>query len=310
MIKILVTGGSGMLGSAMIRSLRSAHTCILSPSRNQLNLLDYENTRQYIERNNPDIVVHCAARVGGILGNIHNSVNFLSENILIDFNLMSVCLKFRIKQLLYFGSSCMYPVTAIQPFKPEILLSGKPETTNESYALAKLSGWKMTQAVSFTHNLDWKTWILSNLYGPGDHFDPARSHLIAAIISKVSSAVREKQSRIDIWGSGTPKREFTYVEDVSEYLAFSLSSFHKLPQTMNLGSGQEFSVMEYYEIVAKLYGFAGSLVLDPTKPDGAMRKLMDSKVAQTWGWKSRTDLELGLSRTIEWYEESSRGERL
>jgi GDP-L-fucose synthase len=306
-MKILLTGSSGLLGKAVFSKLQHSPHTISTPLRAELDLSDYEQTRKFLSRNIPDFVIHCAAKVGGILGNIGDPVGFLSENIKNDFNLMSVCADLKVAKFLYFGSSCMYPVNPDSMLEKHHLLAGLLEKTNEPYALAKLSGWKMTELISQNLGLSWKTWILSNLYGPGDHFDQNRSHLLAAIIKKVSEAKELNHPAVEMWGSGKSRREFTFVGDVADFLASRVDTFEGLPQTLNLGSGKDESIETYYKTIFEIYGYTGELVQNLSKPEGVFSKLMNSSEANLYNWLPKTDIRVGLQETISWYENELRG---
>jgi GDP-L-fucose synthase len=201
----------------------------------------------------------------------------------------------------------MYPININTLLEKQQLLSGPLEKTNEPYALAKISGWKMTELVSNNHGLPWKTWILSNLFGPGDHFEVNRSHLLAAIIKKVSEANRFQLSSVEMWGSGQSRREFTFVEDVAKFIATIVDNFEDLPQTLNLGFGKDETIENYYRTVFKIYDYQGSLIKDLTKPEGVFSKLMDSSEATNYGWAPSTDIETGLQKTISWFENRLEG---
>ena len=300
-MRVLVTGGNGMLGSALKRIGRDAGFTILSPSRKELDLENEVATIRYIEENPVDAVVHAAAKVGGIAANIAHPVEFLTKNIGIDRNILNASLQLGINKLIYVGSSCMYPRDIAHPMKENEILSGPLESTNEGYALAKLVGSKTVEYVAETKKLAWRNMIPSNLYGPNDHFEPERSHLLAAIIEKVSYAKDNNLLEVQMWGDGEARREFTYVDDVAYFMIKSLERLDNLPTTMNLGVGIDYSVREYYEKVIKSFGAQLKIVADPSKPAGIKRKLLDISLALSFGWEAKTDIKTGIDSTIKWY---------
>jgi nucleoside-diphosphate-sugar epimerase len=305
-MRILITGGKGMLGSAIKNQLRqkTGVSFVSAPSRYELDLLDYPSLKEFLVLGNFDLVIHCAALVGGIRASVDHPFEFLNTNVRIDSNLMHAALELRIPALMYMASSCMYPAITSQPMAEEQLLTGELEETNEGYALAKLVGTKMVEAVA--KNMNWRAFILSNLYGPGDKYGEDNSHLIAAIINKVSKAVRSGESSIEMWGSGNARREFTYVEDVAQYLVQSIEKIDSLPPVMNLGFGREYSVLEYYNFVCTELSFFGSITPNLTQPEGMQQKLMDSSLARSYGWNPKTEIGDGIRITVS--EFLSRGE--
>ena len=307
-MRVLITGGSGMLGSALMRIGTDAGLTILSPSRRELDLENEVATLRYLEANPVDAIVHAAAKVGGIAANIAHPVEFLTQNIGIDRSLLNASLQLGVSKLVYVGSSCMYPRNLSHPMKENEILSGPLETTNEGYALAKLVGSKTVEYVAQTKDLVWRNVIPSNLYGPNDHFEPERSHLLAAIIEKVSYAKRNNLFEVEMWGDGEVRREFTYVDDVASFMMKSLERLEVLPITMNLGIGIDYTVREYYEMVIKSFGVQVKIVADPSKPAGIKRKLLDISLAQSFGWEPKTDIESGIESTINWYLSSRQAE--
>ena len=282
-MKILITGAAGMLGTEIAQeALRSGHEVLL-PNHGELDLRNELATYEYLKLNSPEAIYHCAAKVGGISANIANPSEFLTENIRID-------------------SSCMYPRNLKHAMKEEEILTGQLEPTNESYALAKLVGWKTVQLNSV--NLNWRTVVLSNLYGPRDHFEENRSHLLAAIIAKTHGAMKSRASEIEMWGNGDSRREFTFAKDVAEFLISSLPSLEKFPGTLNIGAGIDFSVLEYYEFVSKIMGYEGVIVPNLTRPTGMARKLMDVSRATALGWNPKTKIQVGIEVTSKWYSKN------
>lgn len=298
-MKILITGASGMLGTEIaLEAMRSGHEVLL-PTHGELDLRNELATYQYLKLNSPDAIYHCAAKVGGISANIANPTEFLTENIRIDSSVLGAAKSLEIPNLIYMGSSCMYPRNLDHAMKEEEILTGQLEPTNESYALAKLVGWKTVQLNSTI--LNWRTVVLSNLYGPRDHFEENRSHLLAAIIAKTSEAKKRGASEIEMWGKGDSRREFTFAKDVAEFLISSLPSLEKFPATLNVGAGVDFSVLEYYEFVSKIMGYEGVIIPNLTRPAGMARKLMDVERATALGWNPKTNIQDGIEATSTWY---------
>jgi GDP-L-fucose synthase len=305
-MKVFLTGGRGMLGQHVKRQLQLVGHEVIAPDSTELNLRDMAATSDFIRKFAPDAVVHAAAVVGGIQANIEGGGRFLTENLEIDHSVIFASRDAEIKNLLYVGSSCMYPANRMEPLKISDLLTGPLEPTNESYALAKLSGAKAVEAIDSQQDLNWKTFIASNLYGPGDHFEPGRSHLLAAIISKVQSAINLGNKEIVMWGDGKVRREFTYVIDFANWIASSLPNLSDFPSMINVGCGIDYTVQEFYEIVMQELNFEGQLVADLTKPNGNLRKLMDSSVAESLGWHSSTTISEGVVETHKWLLENGK----
>lgn len=293
-----------MLGQHVLKSLKAEWHEVFAPSRSELDLTDSAATFKYIEEIHPDAVVHCAAVVGGIQANIVGGGRFLTENLAIDHSVIFSAKKCNVPNFIYLGSSCMYPANRMDALKIKDILSGELEPTNASYALAKISGAKAVEAFDSDPKLNWKVFIASNLYGPFDHFDPERSHLLAAIILKVSKAIESGASEIHMWGDGEVKREFTYVSDLAGWIVESLPNLADYPSMLNVGCGADHTVREFYEIVMEVLGYTGTIVADPTKPNGNLRKLMDSSVARSLGWDPGTNLSKGILETHNWWVES------
>jgi nucleoside-diphosphate-sugar epimerase len=298
-MRILITGGSGMLGRAILSAFKEStgDHFIYSPPRSDLDLLDLKSVSHYLAKNQIDSIIHCAALVGGIQANIANPFEYLNTNIRLDSNLMSAAQEERVTNFLYVASSCMYPANTTQPMKESQILTGEPEKTNEGYALAKIVGTKTVEIVG--EELNWRTLILSNMYGPGDKYNYAESHLIAAIIKKVTEAKSNNSSYIQMWGTGAVRREFTYVDDIADYISKLIFNLDKIPQIMNVGIGVDYSVREYYELVSKALSYEGEIRCDSSKPEGMFSKLMDSSIAVQNGWIPTTDIRSGLQTTIE-----------
>ena len=302
-MKVFLTGGRGMLGQHIKTELERIGHVVLAPTSSELDLKDSIATSEFIEKTSPDAVIHSAAVVGGIQANIYGGGRFLTENLEIDHAVIFSARKANIKNFIYIGSSCMYPANRMDPLQVSDLLSGPLEPTNASYALAKISGTKAVEAFDSADNFNWKTFVASNLYGPGDHFEPGRSHLLAAIISKVLTAKEENSKQIVMWGDGKVRREFTYVIDFAKWAAESITNLQNFPSIVNVGCGEDFTVQEFYEIAMRELGFEGELVADLSKPNGNLRKLMDSTVARGLGWKPSTTINQGIADTHRWLME-------
>jgi GDP-L-fucose synthase len=306
--RTLVTGSRGMVGGTISRLAKEAGWEIFSPSRQELDLRDPKSTLEYLQVNGITSVIHCAAKVGGISANMTNPADFILENLQIDTSVFSSSRSLGIPELIYLGSSCMYPRETSQPMKVEQILSSGLEPTNEGYALAKIAGAKTVSLIASQDSLDWRVIIPSNLYGPRDNFDPLNSHLIPAVVRKVHHAVKRNLDIIEIWGDGEARREFTFVGDLASFIVENLTQLKRWPLMMNVGFGQDFSVNDYYRHTAKLLGYSGKFVHNLNKPVGMKQKLMDSEVARSYGWNPKTGLESGLMETINWFEESSQYE--
>ena len=295
-----------MLGQHIKQQLEKVGHEVLAPSSAELNLIDIDATSEFIADSKPDAVIHCAAVVGGIQANIEGGGRFLTENLVIDHSVIFGARNAGVSDFLYIGSSCMYPANRLEPLQVSDLLSGPLEPTNASYALAKITGAKAVEAFDSVKELNWKTFIASNLYGPGDHFEPTRSHLVAAIISKVQEAKERGDESLIMWGDGKVKREFTYVIDFAEWISVSISNLERFPSLINVGCGVDFTVQEFYEIAMKELEFDGKLEADLSKPNGNLRKLMDSSVARGLGWNPSTSINEGISNTHKWLMENVR----
>ena len=302
---MLLTGAKGMLGSSILRKLERENSKVLSPSSEALDLRDPLATLSFIKSNDVGTIIHCAARVGGIAANIEQPADFILTNLQIDTSLLSAARQQKVRNLLYFGSSCMYPRNANQPMNESAILTGPLEPTNQGYALAKISATEVISSVQKQDLLNWKVLVLSNLYGPRDNYNPRSSHLIAAVIAKIHDARQRALSEVEIWGSGNSRREFTFVDDIAEFVVSQIDKISEWEPVMNLGSGVDYTINEYYQIVSEIMGYRGRFVHDLTKPDGMPKKLMDSSLAKKLGWRPRTNLRLGLKKAIDWFEEGT-----
>jgi GDP-L-fucose synthase len=299
--KVLVTGARGMLGSSVMRALKGHPNYeAIGWTRRSVDLRNPAETLSALQGEMPDYVIHCAARVGGIQANLDSPADFLLENIQIDSSVLSAAQKLGISNFVYVGSSCMYPKDFRQPLIESDLLAAPLEETNEGYALSKIVGSRLATYISNQYGMNYKTIIPSNLYGPGDNFDSKSSHLVAACLKKALAAKEHSESEIQVWGDGKARREFTYVDEVSEWLAGALSSIHEWPNTMNLGLGVDFSVEEFHNFALVASGHQAQLVFQPGKPAGMRQKLMDSSLARNnFGWKPKILPEQGMRLTLD-----------
>jgi GDP-L-fucose synthase len=298
---VLVTGSSGMLGKSVCDKFYSKNFDVISLKREDVDLRDSIKTLSYLSYLKIDLIVHCAAEVGGIQSNIDGGSKFFINNVMIDSSVLFAARNLNIKNLIYIGSSCMYPANQNDPLKESDLFSGKLEPTNESYALAKIYGSQLTKSISIEDNVDWRVFIASNLYGPHDHFESKKSHLLSSVISKVVNARDNQQNFIEMWGDGSPKREFTYVSDFAEWILNSSNKLSDLPYVLNTGIGVDFTVLEYYHKVAKFLGWDGEIISNRNMPNGNSRKLMDSSLARLSGWNPATSIDQGIELTVNWY---------
>jgi len=301
---VLVTGAAGMLGSNLLGKIRSfpEHSTI-GLTRADLDLRDPKALSQILDREKPDLLIHAAAKVGGIQANIKSPFEFLASNLSMDTNVIQSCISAGIENVLYVGSSCMYPKDYRQPLVETDILAAPLEPTNEGYAIAKIAGSKLCDYASSSFGLNYRTIIPSNLYGPGDNFNPGSSHLLASVIRKVHEAKVTGASEIEVWGPGTARREFTYVEDLASWVAASVGEVANLPGILNLGIGLDHSVDEFYLAAMEAIEFEVQLVHDLSKPEGMKAKLMDSSRNNN-DWDPYTDLVAGLQKAHKWFLES------
>jgi GDP-L-fucose synthase len=308
-MKIWVTGARGMLGSAIVRALRArgAGAELLTPTSRDLDLTDARAVRKYVDAVRPDVTIHAAGRVGGIAANVADPVGFLTENMAIGMNVIEGSHHAGVGTLINVGSSCMYPKDHADRLREEDVLSGRLEPTNEGYAIAKIAADRLCEYLSAQYGAEYRTVIPSNLYGPGDHFDEQRGHLIANAIRKIEDAIRSGETSVLIWGDGSARREFTYVDDVADWIAtLAFDGVSELPARVNAGVDLDYTVTEFYEHIAAVAGYQGGFEYDTSRPVGMRRKLMDSSTARTYGWAPSTELDEGLARTIDHYRSEVR----
>jgi GDP-L-fucose synthase len=300
-MKIYVAGHRGLVGSAILRAIDAAdeHTWI-GQTRQELDLLDRSAVFAYVIKEKPDWVIIAAAKVGGIHANSTYPVEFLSENLQIETNLIDACHAAKIQRVLFLGSSCIYPKNCPQPIKEEYLLTGPLEPTNEAYALAKISGLKLIEAYRKQYGYKWISAMPTNLYGPGDNFDLQNSHVLPAMIRKFHEAKTSSAGAVSLWGTGTPRREFLHADDLADACLYLLAHYDgDIP--LNIGTGIDLPISELASLVSKVVNFQGAIEWDRTKPDGTPRKQLDVSKANQLGWSSRVVLETGLRSTYNWY---------
>tara|TARA_B100000963_G_C22571330_1_gene646231 strand:- start:237 stop:1178 length:942 start_codon:yes stop_codon:yes gene_type:complete len=299
--KLFIAGHNGLVGSSCLKLFKKkGYTNIVTSEKEQLNLKNQSDTKDFFNENKFNVVINCAAKVGGILANYRNPYQFILDNILIQTNLINSSLDTGVDRFIFLGSSCIYPKFSKQPIKESELLCGKLEHTNEFYAIAKISGVKLIEAINKQYNKKYMSLMPTNLYGPGDNFDLKRSHVIPALIKKFHEA-KEKNDDVELYGDGSPLREFLHVDDLSNAIKFILEK--DITDTIiNVGYGKEISISALSEIVRKITNFKGNIFWDKTKPNGTPRKLLDTKKLNAYGWCPNISLEKGISNTYEWYK--------
>lgn len=301
-MKILLTGGNGMVGKNLLEHPLAAEHSVIAPSRAELNLLDLNSVERYFSHFKPEFVIHAAGTVGGIQANMEDPVRFLYENMQMGMNLIKSAAKSGVPNLLNLGSSCMYPKEAVNPLVEESILTGSLEPTNEGYALAKIACAKLCEYYSYKNsNLNYKTVIPCNLYGRHDNFEKNRSHMIPSVIDKIHQAKLKEKPVVEIWGDGTARREFMYAGDLADFILHSIDKFDELSPYLNVGLGRDYSINEYYEAIADVIGFNGKFKHDVTKPTGMKQKLVDVTRLEDTGWKAKTELLEGLKKTYSFY---------
>jgi|TARA_B110000483_G_C18121629_1_gene513836 GDP-L-fucose synthase len=302
--KILLTGGSGMVGKSILNHSEINKWELIAPRRNELNLNDYQSIEKLIKKFNPDLIIHSAGHCGGIHTSISEPVEFLVNNIEIGKNIIIAAKNLNIKRFINLASSCMYPRNAKSPLTENLILKGELEPTNEGYALAKIFTTKLCQYINREKpNFKYKTLIPCNLYGPNDKFDPQRSHAIASIIHKIYNVKKNHEKEISIWGDGLARREFMYVGDLADFIVQCIKRFEELPEIINAGLGEDYSINEYYEIIAKELNWKGKFSYDLSKPVGMKQKMVCTKLLDKFGWKHRTSLQKGIKLTVEFYND-------
>ncbi|MBL0372952.1 GDP-L-fucose synthase [Rhizobium sp. KVB221] len=298
--KVWVAGHRGMVGSAIVRRLAQEGCEIVTASRADADLRDQAATTAWIEKTRPDAVFLAAAKVGGILANDTYPADFLYDNLMIEANIIHGAHKAGVEKLMFLGSSCIYPKFATQPITEDALLTGTLEPTNEWYAIAKIAGIKLADAYRKQHGADFISGMPTNLYGPGDNFDLNSSHVMPALIRKAHEAKVSGAAEITIWGTGTPRREFLHVDDCAD-ACVHLMKTHSAPGHVNIGSGDDVTILELTQMVCEAVGFEGKIVHDLSKPDGTPRKLMSADKLRATGWAPRIDLKQGIAAVYQWF---------
>ncbi|MHB1957393.1 MAG: GDP-L-fucose synthase family protein [Sulfobacillus sp.] len=304
--RIYVAGHQGLVGSALMRQLeREGHRQPLVRRSSELDLRDGAAVRSFFDAERPEVVLMAAARVGGILVNSERPAEFIYDNLAITVNVIDAAYKAGVQRLVYLGSSCIYPRLAPQPLKEASLLTGPLEPTNEAYAVAKIAGVKMCEYYNRQYGTYFTAVMPSNLYGPCDNFDLNTSHVIPALIRKFHDARVSESPEVEVWGTGKPLREFLYVDDLARACAF-LADQPSGPDIINVGSGEEISIIDLAHLVARVTGYPGTVRLNPARPDGTPRKVLDSSLARDLGWTPKVSLEQGLERTYRWFLENTK----
>lgn len=303
-MRILITGGRGMVGRNFIDHAEAGEHEILAPSSGDLDLRDFAAVSAWFAKHAPDVVVHAAGRVGGIQANIREPVAFLTENLDMGRNVVMAAREAGVKRVLNLGSSCMYPRNARNPLSEDKVLTGELEPTNEGYALAKILVARLCDyIVREDASLQYKTLVPCNLYGRHDKFDPKHSHLVPAIIHKIHEANKNGSNEVEVWGTGNVRREFMYAGDLADCMWRALKHFDTLPPLMNVGLGADLSILDYYNAVARVVGYSGGFVHDLTKPEGMAQKLVRIDRLEEWGWRATTTLDEGIAQTYEFYRQ-------
>ncbi|QNE33460.1 GDP-L-fucose synthase [Sphingomonas sp. NBWT7] len=300
--RVYVAGHRGMVGSALVRRLESEDCKVLTASRDELDLKDQAAVRAWYAREKPDVVFLAAAKVGGILANDTYPADFLYDNLMIEANIIEASHRFDVEKLMFLGSSCIYPKFAPQPITEDSLLTGPLEPTNEWYAIAKIAGIKLAQAYRRQHGRDYISAMPTNLYGPGDNFDLKGSHVLPALIRKAHEAKLRGERNLEIWGTGTPMREFLHVDDLADACVFLMKVYSE-DEHVNIGYGEDVTIREVAGMVMEAVGLDGEVRCDTTKPDGTPRKLMDASKLRALGWSPKIDLHEGIAGAYRFFLE-------
>ena len=309
--KIYIAGHTGMVGSAVKKEFKhSGYNNLLLKNYPGLNLIRQSEVDDFFESEKPEIVIMAAAKVGGILANNTYRADFIYDNLMIEANVINAAYKNNVEKLIFLGSSCIYPKMAPQPLKEESILSGYLEVTNEPYAIAKIAGIKLCENFYRQYGCNFYSVMPTNLYGPHDNFNLETSHVLPAFIRKFHEAKVNNHESVTIWGSGKPMREFLYVEDIADAILFLTENidaydlYEKDISHINIGSGKDITIDDLAKLIAEIVGFEGKIIHDETKPDGTPRKLMDVSRINKLGWKYKTELREGLTKTYKWFEEN------
>jgi len=302
-MKILVAGSSGLVGSAVIRELNRVNKEVIGISSKDVDLLDRAKTFSYIKELKPNLIIDAAAKVGGVGSNNAYPVEFLSQNLQIQSNLMDAAHQANVEKFVFLGSSCIYPRNCAQPIKEEYLLTGELEQTNSAYAVAKIAGIELIKSYRKEYGRSWISAMPTSLYGPNDNFDLETSHVLPALIRKFIEAKQNNSLEVVLWGSGTSLRELLHVDDLAKAILVCIQKYDDT-EHINIGSGDEISIKNLAVKIANLTGFTGSIVWDANRPDGTPRKVLDSTKINNLGWKPSITLDQGIASTVEWYQEN------
>ena len=304
MEKIAVFGSTGLVGSNIIKKLDKSKYEILSPPRKELDLMDLYAVLDWFYKNTPDKVILSAARVGGIIANSSMPTQFIYQNLSIQNNVIASAFEAGVNDLIFLGSSCIYPRECPQPIKEEYLLSGPLEKTNKSYAVAKIAGVQFCDSIREQYGRNYYSVMPCNLYGPGDNFNTEASHVIPGMIMKIYDALQNGSDGVKLLGTGNPLREFLYIKDLADAIVFLLENYNKEYELINIGSGKEISIKDLATIIAKALGYSGEIIFNTDGPDGTPRKIMDNSRINSLGWKPQISLESGISETVKWFYEN------
>ena len=300
---ILVAGATGLVGSAIVREIERIGKQVKGISSKDVDLLDRRSTFAYINDFNPSVIIDAAARVGGIGANNSRPVDFLTQNIQIQSNLMDAAHEANVKNFVFLGSSCIYPRDCAQPIKEEYIMTGALEQTNSAYAIAKIAGLELIKSYRKQHGHKWISVMPTNLYGPNDNFDLENSHVFPALIRKFIEGKRNNAQSVTLWGSGSPKREFLHVDDLAKAILVCLEKYDS-DQHINVGTGEDIEIKVLANKIANLAGFTGEIVWDKAKPDGTPRKVLNVSKITNLGWKPSISLDSGIAQTVQWYQEN------
>ncbi len=302
--KVLLFGSNGLVGSSVKELFeKDKNVELIAATRDDADLFNYDSTRNIIEDNKPNIIINSAAKVGGIYANNKYRTTFLLDNLKININILEACINFPNIKIINLGSSCIYPLDAPTPIKESSLLDGKLEETNSPYAIAKIAGIELGRSLHSQFGHEVINLMPTNLYGPRDNFSDLNSHVIPGLIQRIHNAKIEKNKNVEIWGSGKPLREFLYVNDLADAIKFIIDN-NVRDELINIGSGEEITIKDLANLICEVIGYNGSLLFDSSMPDGNPRKLLDSSIINSLGWKAKTKLKDGLEKTYKWYVEN------